>query len=153
MKNPRRLKNFFLQPILQMKLGVYNVVLAIIFAFLVYLLFEVNFAALFATIIDLTENKESINEVIQQHMQVTMIWFLALSAGFVVANIIVAVWYTHRFVGPSVAFRRHLDAVMKEDYGFKTTLRQDDAFQDVADKLNELSVLLQKKYKQDERQR
>jgi signal transduction histidine kinase len=137
--NPRKLRNFLLQPGFQIRIGIYNVLLAVCFSILILLVIRMNFGSMYDVILDLTDVREEVIETLSQHINETMIWVIGICAVFILLNIAVAVWYTHRFVGPAVAFRRHIDALIAGNFSMKTILRRDDAFQEVADRLNELS--------------
>jgi signal transduction histidine kinase len=148
--NPRKLRNFLLQPGFQIKIGVYNVILAVLFSFLLLLIIQMNFGSMYDIILDLTDVRDEVVETLNQHFNDTMIWVIGICLTFVVVNVMLAIWYTHRFIGPTVAFRRHIDALLAGNFAVRTTLRKDDAFQEIADRLNELSErLAQQKTKTD----
>ncbi len=65
----------------------------------------------------------------------TAMLYAALVLGFCVTC-------TQRFLGPIVAFRRHLGALVGGDFSARVRLRDGDEFQDVADDLNELAELI-----------
>jgi len=144
-KNPRKLRNFMLQPSLQVRMGFYNIIATAIFVAVLLLVIRMNFGAVYDTVLELTDVKEEVIDVLLEHATDTMRWIVGLSIAFLAINITVAIWYTHRFVGPAVAFKRHLDALIAENYDIKTTIRENDAFQEIADKLNELSAILKKR--------
>lgn len=145
MASPRRIRNFLLQPLLQVKIGLYSIVLALAFAITVYLIFRFQFGSFYETILDLTDVREQVTTILGEYMAKTALWLSIAGAVFVAATILLAVVYTHRLVGPSVAFSRHLDALLDDDTRHRTTLRQKDAFKDIADKLNALSEKLSRK--------
>ncbi len=50
-----------------------------------------------------------------------------------------SIYFTHKMVGPTVAFRRQINALKSGNYRSKVYLRQGDAFGEVAVELNELA--------------
>jgi signal transduction histidine kinase len=66
---------------------------------------------------------------------------------YVLTNMGVTIIFTHKLVGPTVAFRRHIRMLTEGRYDYRTTLRKGDAFQEVADDLNHLSAHLSGKSK------
>jgi general secretion pathway protein G len=52
----------------------------------------------------------------------------------------------HRFIGPAVPIRRHLDALANGDYGAECRTRADDEMQDVVSSLNVLSRSLRSRH-------
>ncbi|MCP5057023.1 MAG: hypothetical protein GY937_09910 [bacterium] len=61
-------------------------------------------------------------------------------------------WHTRRVMGPEVAFRRQVEALKNGDYTARVLLRDGDAFEDLANDLNELAAILGSNEKPDERQ-
>ena len=146
MKHPRKLRNFLLRPDVQIKIGVYFIGVSIMFALVMGWVFSSQFGSIFETILDLTDIRDEVVEVIDQHIRESMFWLIFISGVFICANIMLAIWYTHRMVGPAVAFKRHIDDLARGNYRAKTSLRSGDAFQDVALRLNSLSEALQARY-------
>ena len=68
---------------------------------------------------------------------------LAILFFYIVTNLVVAVVYTHRMVGPIVAFRRHVAFLLEEDYSKRVHLRRGDAFHELAEDLNVLTEKLE----------
>ena len=66
-------------------------------------------------------------------------------AVFVLLNLCASIYFTHKMVGPTVAFRRHIAALKEGRYDAKIKLRRGDAFNEVASALNELSDVLHSK--------
>ena len=139
MKHPRKLKNYLLRPQVQLRVGFYFIVISIIFAFIIGWVFTSQFGNIYETILDLTDVREEVIDIVDQHIREAMFWLIVICVGFVCINITLAVWYTHRMVGPAVAFKRHIDEIIAGNYDAKTTLRRGDAFHDVALRLNTLS--------------
>jgi hypothetical protein len=60
---------------------------------------------------------------------------------------IVAVIFTHKLIGPTIAFRRHIRMIAEGKFQYRTKLRKGDAFQEVASDLNKLSEFFERKNK------
>lgn len=142
--NQRRVSNFFLQPLLQVRLGLYNIVLSTAFG-----------AAVFGLLYAHHQRQESLLETISGPQQAALrtsladlgVWFALVVLIFVTATVLSSVVFTHRLVGPSYAFRRHLAELLAGNYGARITLRKHDAFVEVADDLNQLAAALEARHK------
>lgn len=135
----RKFKNFMLQPFLQTKIGVYNVVISVLFSIVVggYLYFKLmEFGDVIQT---LTESDDSIKELIQQYLVSVGIVAGAIGILFIFMSLGMSIYFTHKMVGPTVAFRRQINALKSGNYRSKVYLRQGDAFGEVAVELNELA--------------
>lgn len=145
-KHPkRRIKNLLLQPLLQVKLGLYSILLALLFVIVFTSVLIFSFRRLFELILDLTDLRHEVMEVINSYMLELSGKLLLVVAVYFVLNVIVSVVYTHRLVGPTVAFRRHIRALSEGLYKSRITLRKNDAFAEVAEDLNRLAEVLEKK--------
>jgi signal transduction histidine kinase len=52
------------------------------------------------------------------------------------------IWMSHQFIGPMVAFRRHIRELRDGNYAHRTHLRKGDEFSEFMDELNRLSERL-----------
>ncbi len=138
-KAKRRLRNFLLQPLLQIKLGLYTIILAILFSASVAGILYVQLGKVFEIVIQLTDVEEEVKDLLMTYINGTTWWFLLAIGIFIAANILVSVTYTHKLVGPTYAFRRHILQLVDGKAGARTFLRKGDAFSEVADALNLLS--------------
>ncbi|RYZ59713.1 MAG: methyl-accepting chemotaxis protein [Proteobacteria bacterium] len=141
----RRLSNLLLEPLLQTKIGIYCIAMSLIFMAVVGLILYQNLGNLFDLFFELTDGRVKLHGVIAAYLQnIQALLFLATLA-YIIGTIIVSIVYTHRLVGPTIAFKRHLDAIKEGDFAHRTVLRKGDAFQEVATRLNEVSELLETK--------
>lgn len=145
-KTRRSVKNYALQPGLQIKLGLYSVVLAIFFAIAVGLILYFNLAKLMAIVLELTGVEEEVNDLMNQYIAPAKIQLLLAMGVYVFATVILSIKYTHKLVGPTIAFRRHIRMIADQQWDYRTKLRDGDAFSEVAEDLNRLSSYLKKKY-------
>jgi hypothetical protein len=145
MLKKRKLSNFLLQPLLQTKIGLYSIGLSFVFALLIGLICYVNLRELFGLIIEMTDAPREVQDIIYSYLSSMQAWIYLCLAGYIGITIAISIWYTHRLVGPTVAFRKHLEAIDKGEFGHRTVLRKSDAFSEVAEKLNELSANMKKR--------
>ena len=104
-----------------------------------------NFQPLVANILELTDVPDELKEIISNYWSSSQLWIYGIVVVYMVVIIAVAIWYTHRLVGPIVAFSRHIDKLKEGDYSAHTFIRKNDAFTHIAIKLNELSEVLKTK--------
>ncbi len=143
-KAKRRVKNFLLQPLLQVKLGIYSIALSVIFAVALAAIVYHNFADLVGSIITLTDTPDEVNELFLSYWKATRLWIYLCFGIYLAATVLLSVLYTHKLVGPTIAFRRHIRSIADGRYNARTYLRKGDAFAEVADELNRLSEIMEK---------
>ena len=141
----RRVRNLLLQPLLQVKLGLYSILLALLFVVVFTSVLIFSFRRLFELILDLTDLRHEVMEVINSYMLELSGKLLLVVLVYFVFNVVISIVFTHRLVGPTVAFRRHIRALSEGLYNSRITLRKNDAFSEVAEDLNHLAEVLEKK--------
>ncbi len=141
----RQLSNFLLKPLLQTKIGLYCILLSLLFASFLGGLIYFNLAQFFQLVIEMTEAPEEVQTILWQQISSMQTW-VYLSLGFYILAVIgISVWYTHKLVGPVVAFSRHFESLEKGDFSVRTILRKNDAFHDAASLLNRATEALGKR--------
>jgi methyl-accepting chemotaxis protein len=138
-KVQRKLVNFLLQPLLQLRIGLINVVLSFVFvlALGVYVYQKlIQFADVVET---LTQADADVATLLRTYLASVGWTAFGLAIAFVLFSLCASVYMTHKLVGPTVAFRRHIRGLMDGNFTVKTRLRSGDAFLEVADDLNRLS--------------
>jgi methyl-accepting chemotaxis protein len=138
----RKWRNFLLVPRVQL-----NAVMAIfltgfiaVSAFFAYIIWKTT--EVIYRLAELSETSFEILDVIPRTMQ--MLWtsyFLTLLI-FSACAFIIGILITHRFLGPTVAIRAHIRRLINGDLEKNLTLRKDDALQELADDINELTQKL-----------
>ena len=141
-RDQRKIKNFLLQPLIQIKLGLYSILLAIFFSATTLAVLYLNLLDFATIIFALTDSESEIRELFTEYVSQTKWWILVLVLFFLVTNITVSVTYTHRLVGPTVAFRNQIEKIRKGDFSQTIHLRKGDAFGEVADEINKLTQQL-----------
>lgn len=143
-KAKRRLRNFMLQPLLQVKLGLYAIILSALFAVATSAILYHNFAGLVNSIVLLTDAEDEVRELFMDYWKGTQLWIYLCFGVYLGATVLISVLYTHKLVGPQVAFRRHIRSIADGRYSARTYLRKGDAFSEVADELNRLSEVMER---------
>ena len=146
-KASRSFKNYALQPLLQIKLGLYSILLSLGFALVVSGILYINLAKFSDIILQLTGVEDEVKDLLNQYIAPAKIQVLATIVIYVAINIVVTILYTHKLIGPTIAFRRHVRMIADGKLQYRTVLRKGDAFEELADDLNKLSTFLEKKSK------
>ena len=143
-RNNRRIKNLLLAPSYQFRRGVIAILLAAAFGATIAFLLYSKLGVIFSVMLDLTDAKEEVSQLLRKN--VTSLWwqFSTVLIAYLGLNIGFSVVITHRMVGPTYAFRRHIRSLLDGNFSVRTRLREGDAFSEVADGLNELSAKLEK---------
>ncbi len=143
----RKLTGFILMPMVQAKIGLYSIFLSVLLVVAIALILYTNFAELVSSIILLTDAPEEVKAIFADYWSYTQVWVYVSLGIYVAAMLAVSWWYTHRFVGPSIAFKKHLEEIADGNYEFRTSLRKGDELEEVARALNRVSELLEKEHK------
>ena len=151
-KKQRKLSNFLLQPLLQLKLGLYLIALATLFSMLVAYLLQRNFSRVYDMVLELTDAKEEVILILSNYISDALFVVAACISIYLFITIVLSIIYTHKMVGPSYAFRRHIANLEQGKYTSRVTLRKHDAFMEVAADLNRLAETLEKKHNQSNKQ-
>jgi hypothetical protein len=142
--NRRRKVNLLLQPALQLKLPVFLLIITLGFAAFQVAHGYFAYNRLFETVLKEAGQPPMLEELLRGQTRD----FLEVSAELVVAYIAVvillSVTYAHRMIGPTVAFRRQVEAMKNGDYAARVHLRKGDAFTELGDDLNELAGILER---------
>lgn len=146
-KASRSVKNYALQPLLQIKLGLYSVILSSIFALLIVGILYFNLAKFSDIILELTGVKEEVQDLLDQYLSPAIYQIVTSAVLYVLINLVMTIIYTHKLIGPTIAFRRHVRMIAEGKYQYRTVLRKGDAFNELAEDLNKLSSLLEQKSK------
>ncbi|MBQ49949.1 MAG: hypothetical protein CMP10_21395 [Zetaproteobacteria bacterium] len=141
-KVKRRLRNILLQPLVQVKLGMYSICLAFLFSIVIMTLLYMNFYRFYDMVLELTDLREEVSMLLQGYIMDATGWLLTTVIVYLIMNIAISVYYTHRLVGPTYAFRRHIDLLRNGEFDSRVQLRKGDAFEEVANDLNDLASQL-----------
>lgn len=142
-KYKRKLTGFILKPVAQAKIGLYSIFLSILLIVSLSWIVYSNFAELVDSIILLTDAPEEVKAIFSDYWKYTRVWIYSVLAIYLAAMVGVSWWYTHRFLGPSIAFQKHLEEIAKGNYKYRTSLRKGDELESVANALNRVSEVLE----------
>ena len=145
----RNLKNFLLQPLIQVKLGLYSISLALVFGVTILAVLYINLFKFYDMVLELTDMREEVVNIFSSYLYSLAGWVLILIIAYIALTIVVSVFYTHKLVGPTYAFRRHIKALADKNYNSRVVLRKADAFIEVAEDLNSLAETLEYNYGKD----
>ena len=145
-KQQRRIKNFLLQPLLQVRLGIYSISLALVFSLMVGGLLYLNFYRFYDLVLELTDLRDEVTVLLESYIHDTTWWVGACIGVYLIMSVTVSIVYTHKLVGPTYAFRRHIANLGRGEYSSRVILRKNDAFLEVAEDLNRLAAVLEQKY-------
>lgn len=138
----RKFKNYFLDPILQIRFGLYSILMTILFSLTIAAILYVHLGKFATIIVELTGVQDEVIELLNSYLEGAQWWILATIIAYVVASVFMAVFFTHRLIGPVYSFKKHIDELTAGDYSYQTKLRRGDAFDYVAESLNKLSEKL-----------
>lgn len=132
-------KKFLLEPGLQSAFGFFCAALAIIYSGVVFWLLHTKFDQYLVAGIQEADLKGEILEMLSQRK--VWLWSRLSILGFFFSGLMVtaSIIYTHRMVGPVVAFSRHVRELARGNYSSRVKLRKADAFQAFAEELNVLA--------------
>jgi nitrate/nitrite-specific signal transduction histidine kinase len=141
-KKVRKFRNFLLQPLVQVKLGIYTIALTVLFSVVFGMQVYASFNGLYDLVLEVTELPDELGAMISDRIVSSTRWLIGIVGIYLAATIAITVLYTHRLVGPTIAFKRQIREMRKGNYDAQIILRKNDAFEDVAKELNELSTSL-----------
>jgi len=146
-KSRRQLRNFLLQPITQIRLGLYAIVMSLVFSAVMGAITFTHLSRFAEVVTQLTDVEDEVAQLFKIAVADTKWWLVLTLVLYVLAMMVMSIIYTHRLVGPTIAFRRHINALMEGNFNVRTILRRYDAFHEVASDLNKLSEKLEEKSK------
>jgi hypothetical protein len=139
----RRFANVLIQPGIQ--LGLPALVLGITFAFAALQAVHgyLAFGRLYRVVMAETSAPVALQAIITGQTGDFLVVSCAIILAYMLVVVIVSVAWAHRMVGPTVPFRRHLEALKNGEYSSRVHLRRFDAFPEMARDLNELAEILE----------
>ena len=143
-KQARSTRNLLLQPNLQLRLGVVSILMAVIFSALIFGIIYLNLSNFYSMVLDLSPLHQEVSDILNEYIRGLSTWIIFLIIIYMIVTVFLSVYYTHRLVGPSIAFRRHIRSLILGNFNSRVHLRKNDAFNEVADDLNELAESMQR---------
>lgn len=146
-ENPRKIRNFLLSPDIQLAFALNIVALSVFFVIGIAFVIYFQLGDFIQTILTLSDFDTKTLSQLQGDWDATALWLGIFMGSYVFITAILCVIYTHRMIGPTIAFKRQINDLMNENYASRVNLREGDAFEDVAELLNSLGDSLERKHK------
>ncbi len=146
----RRFKSLLIKPELQLRLPVYLLVVTVIFACASWIVLHIAFDGLYGFVFEQGNIGEQVGDVLRHHIRIVVTVSTLLIVMYVLLTIGLSIAYLHKLIGPSIAFKRHIRALNDGNYSSRILLRQNDAFGEMANELNDLAETLEKKHRSDQ---
>ncbi|MCY4380892.1 MAG: hypothetical protein OXC40_04920 [Proteobacteria bacterium] len=142
----RKLKNFLLKPRAQLELVINIVTLTIFFGTSASLIIYFQLNDIFNTLYIMSEIDGDTSRTLSNdwnHSITLLVGFIFL---YVLTTTVICIIHSHRMIGPTVAFKRQLNAILSCNYKTRIKLRDGDYYQDLAELFNRLSEQLEQKH-------
>ncbi len=124
-------------------MGLYSVLLTLLFAGILLGILNASFQRVYRLVLDLIPHSVDIGAFITTYLFETFNSMVVVIVAYSVISVTVTIVYTHRLVGPTVAFRRQIKEIRRGNYAARIRLRKGDAFPEVAEELNQLAAELE----------
>lgn len=141
----RKWKNFLLMPKIQIQLGIYMLSLALVLFISLGTTIYRKMGEIVEIVVELTDVEDEIRDILVTYLGDISWWILTTLFIYISLNFLLSIIYTHKMIGPTYAFRRHIKQIKEGNLKHRTHLRKGDAFVEIAEDLNELSDFLQNK--------
>lgn len=135
----RKVINYLLQPLVQLRIGIVHLILSLAFVVALGIYMYLRLVRFADVVTTLTQADEDVAGLLSRYLTSVAWTGVGLGVTFIVISLVASIYLTHKLVGPTIAFRRHIRGLMDGNFGVKTRLRKGDAFEEVAADLNELS--------------
>jgi methyl-accepting chemotaxis protein len=146
----RRKMNLLLQPGMQLKLPVILMIVTLGFVALQVAHTQFAYGKIFEIVLKEAGRPPFLEKLIREqtgdYVEVTS----ALTLLYIVVVVILWLAHGHRVIGPMVSLQRQIEALKNGDYGARVRLRKRDAFEEIAEDLNELAQVLEEPGKERE---
>ncbi len=135
----RGFRSWFVEPYLQVKLGLVFLLLNFLFSGMILAVFGYYVWDVYQALTLYFQLTSTQSVEIMEKLQTPLIVGGILIAVFVFSSILVAVRYTHRIYGPLVSIHRQLDQLLASGEVAPLVLRESDQLKGLADKLNQFA--------------
>lgn len=148
-RTARSAKSTLIEPFQQIKLGVYVVVISLIFMAAAGYLFHRSFLQQYQHVMRLfdisdpdTQWQVLNNDIYQSNLKYLVILLLL----FITSMLIVVIRMTHRYYGPLVSIERFSESISQGKYFERVQVRRGDELTRLAEKLNAMAKELERKH-------
>ena len=139
----RRARSWFRQPRLQLALPLRLLLLSAGFAGAWAIQTYFAFEAFVATALRSPLDSASIQTLLLAQLHDFFLATAVIGVGFALCLVVVTAAHGHRMLGPAVAIRRQVRALLDGDYASRVGIRKGDAFAELAEDLNRLAESLE----------
>ena len=136
----RGFRSWFVEPYLQVRLGLMVLMLNFAFSFLIFIVFGYYIWDIYSTLASYFDLSQSQGEQVIDKLLLPLAICGGIVFFFIVSTILLTVKYTHQIYGPLVSIHRFLDAMIEGSSVAPLVLRQSDQLQKLAEKLNKLAA-------------
>lgn len=145
--NRRHVKNFLLQPRVQLRYAMYFMAFAVVAAVVSQTLVLTALRQILANIMRATNMDPLVFATqVSAPLRVAAFQMASLYALLALGCGMFGIYLTHRFVGPQVALRRTLEQLRRGNYEAECRLRPTDELGEVAELINALAVTLNERH-------
>ena len=142
-KARRKLSGFLIKPRIQIELIISVVIPTIFFGLATSLMIYFQLGDIFDTLFILSDLDIETADSLSSDWSSAIIWLIIFIFIYVLMTSIVCLIHSHRMIGPTQAFTRHLKLLIEGKYKGRIKLREGDYYQNIADLFNELSEKLE----------
>lgn len=144
-RNRRKVKNFLLDPLSQLRsafaiFAVAFIAIALVFGSSIYQVTDIM-----KTLAAFAPEATGASDVAANARFSLLLTFGLTMLSLLFASVFLATAITHRYLGPMVPIKRYVKELLDGKYDSRLTLRKNDQFQDLADDLNKLAEKLNAK--------
>ena len=143
----RRLKGFLLEPRAQLRYGLHFFLLSAGVVLLAQVVTLWSLRAVVGRILQQAGGETArLQAIIGDAVSTSFLSTLWVLPGLGIAVMALAIYLSHRYVGPQVAIKRQIRQLEEGNYGVQCRLRTNDELKEVAGGLNRLSTRLQERH-------
>lgn len=148
-RDPRSLKSTLIEPFKQIKLGVYVLILTLIFVALLSYLIGQSIWLQYSQVMEIFKviDQEAQRELVQNDVTRAIAIKLGMAISAYVMILFAMVFYfTHRIYGPLISIGRFVESITDGDYDARVQIREKDELNQLVSQLNKMAQTLQKRH-------
>ena len=142
----RKFKNFLLKPRAQLEIVINIVTLTIFFGMASSLIIYFQLDDIFNTLYVLSNLSGETSQALASDWNQTVQWLIVFIVLYVLTILAISIIHSHKMIGPTVAFKRQLDAMLTGNYKTRIKLRDGDYYQNLAELFNRLAEQLDQEH-------
>ena len=145
----RLFSSILIDPFRQIKFGLYMMALSIAFVLASMVIFGIAFREQYQHVLEIfsiIDHQRQWDTVVNTVFITNLVRLVVFFGIFLAAMFLVVFRLTHRYYGPLVSIERFLDEIIEGRYGARIAIRSRDELQLLANKLNQLAVVLEQRH-------